>query len=316
MPKNSRLVLSLLFMGLMLVLPSYAKAAGKNTGGGISLSPFVQQIAIQPNDAARSYSLVLTNHTDTLQELNLASHDFGSLNDTGGVLLEGSNSFTGKYGLTSWLRLEADTVVLQPKESRAVLVTIDNRSSLQPGGHYGAVVASVSSLSDQTGNHVVVNQQLLSLILVDKVGGEHYDLKLDSVNQNGNWLHLPNDIRLRFQNPGNVHVVPRGIVTLKSPGGRVLAQGIINNESAYILPESFRELFVRLTPVASTVPVPGIYHIQVDYRYDGILRTVSKSYAVRYANAGVYLLAAFLVAIVGFFIWHQKNRPKISETTE
>ncbi len=316
MRKNSRFILSLLFMGLVLVLPDHTRAAAKNTTSGISLSPFVQQIALQPNDGARSFSLTFTNHTDTLQELNLASRDFGSLNDTGGVLLEGSSGFTQKYGLTSWLSLEADTVVLQPKESRAVLVSIDNRSSLQPGGHYGAVVASVNSLNDQVGNHVVVNQQLLSLILVDKVGGEHYDLKLDRVNQNGNWLHLPNDIRLRFQNPGNVHVVPRGIVKLKSPSGRVLAQGIINSESAYILPESYRELFVPLTRTASAPPLPGIYHVEVDYRYEGIARTVSKSYAVHFVNAGVYLLAGFLMVVIGIFTWRHQNREKRLETTE
>src|SRR5207244_2068642 len=102
--------------------------------------------------------VILTNHTMTLQELDLSVRDFGSLNDTGGILLEGSNRYTQRYGLASWLSLGTDTVVLQPNETRSVPVTVYNRSSLQPGGHYGAVVASVNSLNGQSGNSVVINQ--------------------------------------------------------------------------------------------------------------------------------------------------------------
>src|SRR5262249_19952363 len=131
---------------------------------GIALSPFESEISIQPTDTSKTFNLTLTNKTASLQELDLKAQDFGSLNDTGGVLLEGSNSYTQHYGLASWLTLGTDTVILKPGESRSVPVTIDNRSSLQPGGHYGAVVASVNSLNDQSGNHVVIDQRLLSLI--------------------------------------------------------------------------------------------------------------------------------------------------------
>jgi hypothetical protein len=273
-------------------------AAARNTTGGISLSPFLQNISIQPSDIAKSFNLTITNHTAGLQELDLSTHDFGSLNNTGGILLEGSNSKYGlRYGLTSWLSLGTDTVVLQPNESRAVLVTINNRASLQLGGHYGAVVASVNSLNNQSGNKVVINQQLLSLILVDKVGGDHYDLNLNSATTNGNWLHLPNTARLVFQNPGNVHVVPRGLVKLKSPTGTVIAQGIINSGSAFMLPESFREFYVPLTPIGKAPPLPGLYHIEVDFRYDGINRYAVKNYAVRFIDLGLYVVLAMLAVI-------------------
>jgi hypothetical protein len=285
-------------------------SAAKNTPGGISLSPFLQQITIQPADAGKNFTLTLTNHTDNLQELSLKASDFGSLNDTGGVLLEGSNDYTRKYGLTSWLSLATDTVVLPARQSKEIAVTIQNRDSLQPGGHYGAVVASVNSLDKATGNHVAINQQLLSLILVDKVGGEHYDLKLTTLGHDGNWLHLARTVRLQFQNPGNVHVVPRGIVKLKNPAGKVLAQGMINTESAYILPESYRQMYVPLTSVAKSVPLPGTYQIEVNYRYDGLPDYAVKSQAVRFIDLKLY--AAFVIILLaGGLIWrHRKSTQK------
>lgn len=266
---------------------------------GISLSPFSQEVKLQQGDVEKSFSLTITNHTTVIQELSLSTKDFGSLNDTGGIILEGTKNYSQKYGLASWLTLERDTVTLQPEESTTVLATIDNRASLQPGGHYGAIVATIGSLDPTPNNHVVINQQLLSLVLVDKIGGEHYDLKLVSAHQNGNWLHLPNDVTLRFQNPGNVHVIPRGIVKLISPGGRVVAQGIINDESAYLLPETFREMHVNLTPVGKGLPLPGTYHVQVQYRYDGLQHFGTKNFTSVFINlkGNLILLLVLIVAV-------------------
>ncbi len=312
MTKKSRLPLFLACLVGLLAGPSIVQAAPKAPVTGITLSPFEQQFSIAPDEPSKNFTLNLTNNTSSLQELKLTARDFGSLNDTGGVLLEGNTNYTRKYGLSSWLVLGTDTVVLQPGESRGVPISIDNRSSLQPGGHYGAVVASVTSLDAQSGgNHVAINQQLLSLVLVNKVGGAHYDLRLPSLSQNGNWLHVPDTVRLRFQNPGNVHVVPRGSVKLTSPSGTVLATGIINSESAFVLPESFRELYVPLTPVSKALSLPGIYHVEVDYRYDGLARTAHKSYAVRYINLKLY---AGLVIIVLAATWLLRRHFQHSKT--
>lgn len=308
-------VLFVIFAGAFLLIPAHSDAAKKvqpqNTVGGISISPFIQQIDILPGDIAKSFTLTLTNHTSTLQELNLTPRDFGTLNDSGGILLEGNNKYTQKYGLTSWMSLGADTVALQPKESRDVLVTINNRTSLQPGGHYAAVVASVKTLDESTaGNKVAINQQLLSLILVNKMGGEHYALKLTSIQENGNWLHLPNTVKLRFQNPGNVHVIPRGTVKLTSPSGKVLAKGVINSESAYVLPESFREIYVPLTTVSKDIPFPGVYHVEVDYRYDGIDQTAHKFSIVKFINLKIYIFGLIILLVIWRVILNYKSYPK------
>jgi hypothetical protein len=201
--------------------------------------------------------------------------------------------------------------VVPAGQSRSVAVTIDNRSSLQPGGHYGAIVARVTSLTDQTDNKVVINQELLSLLFVTKLGGEKYDLRLNSLSHNGNWFRLPTSARLRFQNPGNVHVIPRGEVRLKSPTGTVLAKGIINSESAYILPETFRELSVPLSRVGSALPLPGLYHLEVQYRYEGLNQVAVKRFNMQFISLGLYLL----LSVVGLVVyWRIRRRKKAAST--
>lgn len=298
---TSRLFAALL--AALILVPSLPATAAKPQG--ISITPFEQQINLTSGDTVKSFTVTIVNHTSHLQEINLSARDFGSLNDTGGIVLEGSSPYTQKYGLASWLTLEKDTVDLNPGESADVLVTINNRSSLSPGGHYGAVVATVGNLEPAAGNRVAITQQLVSLVLVDKVGGEHYALKLDSLTHNGNWLHLPSSVTLRFQNPGNVHVVPRGTVELVSPGGMVVAKGIINDESAFVLPETFRELIVPLKSVHSAPPLPGVYQLRVDYRYDGISRTAKKSFALNFIDLGLYVLAGALVALGAWLVFRR-----------
>lgn len=312
MPRNKKF-----FAGAALALAVLASSAGvyaaktQNTAGGITISPFLQRVTLQPGDIEKTFELKLTNNTKSLQELRLSARDFGSLNETGGVLLEGSSNYTKKYGLTSWLKLGADTVVLQPKESRSVQVTIQNRTSLQPGGHYAAVVASVKALDSPSGNEVAINQQLMSLVLANKTGGEQYALKLTDIDQNGNLLRLPSVIKLRFQNPGNVHVVPRGTVVLRSPSGAVLAKGVINSESAFVLPETFREIYVPLTKVSNDFPFPGLYKVEVDYRYDGIDKTAHKTQTLRFINLKLWAG----LAIISIIIWRVILRKKQLQKT-
>jgi hypothetical protein len=307
---SRRLKLSaVIIIGLLL----WGTSASAAPSPGISLAPFEQPITIQPTDTTKTFDVVLTNHTSSLQELNLTTHDFGSLNDTGGILFEGNTAYSQKYGLASWVTLGTNTVVLQPGESHSVPVTIDNRGSLQPGGHYGAVVASVNSLNNQTGNHVAINQQLVSLILVDKTGGEHFDLKLAGMTENGNWSRLPTTVKLHFQNPGNVHVIPRGTVQLLSPNGTVISKGIINDDSSFILPETFRDIYVPLTSVKTDVIWPGLYHVQVNYRYEGISHYAVKRFTVRYLDLKLYA-GLVLVLLVGIWLfWRFKTKRKRSD---
>ncbi len=305
-----------LFVGALLALVVLTSSGGafaakaQNTAGGITISPFLERVTIQPEDTTKTFEVTLTNDTKSLQELRLSVRDFGSLNETGGVLLAGNSNYTKKYGLTSWMKLGADTVILQPKESRKVQVTIENRTSLQPGGHYAAVVASVKALDAISGNEVAINQQLMSLVLVNKTGGEQYALKLTDIDQNGNWLRLPTVIKLRFQNPGNVHVVPRGTVVLRSPSGAILAKGVVNTESAFVLPESFREIYVPLTKVGNDFPLPGLYNVEVDYRYDGIDKTAHKSQVVRFIHLKLWVGLLIIFVIFWRVVVRRKSATK------
>jgi hypothetical protein len=291
---------------VLSVWPALASAAANPTPTGISLTPFEEQLSLQSTDVVKTFDLTLSNHTGVTQQLNLTTEDFGVSNNNGGIRLEKSSSYAKRYGLAAWMSLAKPSVILASNQSASVAVTISNRSSLTPGGHYGAVVVGINS-NPNGSNQVAINQQLLSLVLVNKAGGDHYDLALAKAVPNGNWRQLPTAVQLQFNNPGNIHVVPRGLVKLVGPSGTIIAQGVINGQSAFILPGTNRYLGVPLTTVATAKPWPGPYRVVVQYRYDGISVYSTKRYFIDYINLGSYFVLVIIVILGLGGLWYKRR---------
>lgn len=281
-----------------LIFSSSSLAA--DTGSSITISPFLREVRFSSDEATKELSISITNNTDLAQNFDLSVLDFGSLDESGGIVFAGSdaNALLKKHGLANWLLLSSSNLSLGPKESQEIKATIVNDSSMTPGGHYAAIIASINNGAEVVANEIAINHQLSSLILATKVGGEAYDLRLGEISTNSNWFKLPSQVTLSFNNPGNVHVVPRGTVKLLSSNGTVLARGIINQESSFVFPETTRELTVELNKENNTGLWPTTYMIQVDYRYDGIDQVARKEKGVFYINTIILVLVLTVVIAV------------------
>lgn len=285
-----------------------------NKTSGIVISPFLSEAKILANEATKNIHINLTNNTGSKQEFNITALDFGSLQDTGGLVFAGdtADKLTRKYGLANWLRLPQESLSLEAGQTVILTATIVNEATFGPGGHYAAIIMSVKNSSGDDGATVTVQQKISALIFATKVGGEIYDLRLEKILPDGNWRQLPKNISLRFKNTGNVHVVPRGTVKLIAPGGSVISKGIINEASSYVLPESSRQLIVQTESVGSMGWSPGTYKVQVDYRYDGYEQFASKSLTIKYYNIiGLTAFMIFLFAILygAYKYWRLRHSP-------
>lgn len=284
-------------------IPDHAAAKAV---GGITVSPALQSTTISHDQASKSFDFSITNNDPLEQELHLSAIDFGSLDDTGGVLFLGpEKALNYKYGLAHWITLEKDVVVLRPHETQKVIVTITNKDSLAPGGHYGAIMVTPMLDHASTKQSTQVNQVASALLFLTKEGGTHYSMKLTGFNFNTWALALPGTTTSRFQNDGNVQVIPRGLVTITDPRGRIVKKGIINSDSGLALPESFREFMTPLSPVAAAY-TPGVYHARISYYYEGQV-TAQQTQDTRfyYINGwyGVCLIVVLCTAL--YFLTHR-----------
>lgn len=264
-----------IFAGIFLIstLLSFTNclAESQEENKGFSISPFFQDITLEKNQNGASFDVKITNNTQNLAIFKLSLVDFGAMDESGGVaFLAPSDELENKYGLASWVILEKDAIVLEPGETQVARVKIENKESLSPGGHYAAIIAKMDnsqSGSLDESSEISLEPSLASLIFVRKIGGEIYNLILKNSEFQGGIFSLASNIKIRFQNSGNVHLIPRGTVRIIDPLGREVMKGIINNESALILPETFRVFPVPLRKIALAF-VPGKYEVLIEYRYD------------------------------------------------
>ena len=304
-----KIVISFLFFGLILFSHSnLARAQEKQSG--FLISPFFQEINIQKDQASAPFSVEVKNMTSIPEVFRLSVLDFGTLNESGGVAFLGPADNL-KYSLASWVSLPNDTLVLKPGETQKVNGVIENKESLSPGGHYGAVFFKIEGHENSaSGNQdrIAFNPSFASLLFVRKVGGEIYGLNLNSREFAQNAFLFPSSMKLRFQNTGNVHVIPRGTVEISDPLGRRVAKGIINSESGIILPETFRVFPSALTKIAPAF-IPGNYALTISYRYDGKDDFASERVHFFLIPPIFILIVVLLAAIViGYIIFRNKKR--------
>ncbi len=285
---------------------------GAEGGTGVAVSPAYQELEIPASDAGQDAVLTFTNHNDIDQNFRLSVADFGSLDEEGGVAFLGkpANELEHKYGLASWMQLEADALFVPAGQSRSVTVTVNNRKSLAPGGHYGAVLATaVDNLGRPLTSAVGVQPVLSSLLLVVKQGGGERDLTLVGQTPNRSGLQLPTSIEHRFQNTGNIHVVPLGVAEVKDPAGRVVERGALNEESGYVLPETFRRFTTPLLSVGHAW-LPGRYTVATTYHFEGSDAMQLAAVSFWYAGDVLVWLGMLLVALIlagaGWWLWRAR----------
>lgn len=228
----------------------------------------LQEVTLNEEKEVR-IEVTVTNTTEVIGTFQLHVFDFGSLDESGGVAFLGaSNELETKYSLASWMRPEKDSVTLLPGKSETIPILIENRESLAPGGHYGAIVfESTDPAMPESPNTIAVNQMIASLVFVKKTGGAKPALELMNVEHHASLLTFSKEVIPRFHNPGNIHVVPRGRVEVLDPLGRLVYRGVLNEASSLVLPESFRLFPTTLLPVSQAF-LPGKYTLRLQYRYE------------------------------------------------
>jgi hypothetical protein len=312
---NKRLLVAC--TGLAAVLCSQistpAKAANfpapaTKTPSGVTVSPAFQDVQIQADEPRHLLQFSITNNRPTVESIQLSTTDFGALSETGGLFFIGANptDLQKKYGLSKWLSLPEPSVTIQPKQTTKINAYILNGQTLSPGGHYGALMLALSSENQASSknNKIALHPIASSLLFITKLGGDTHKLKLNNVDFSHNPLSAPSSVTLRFYNNGNTHLIPRGTVTLTSPGGKVISQGTINQDSNLILPEVYRKYTVPLIKVSTAIR-PGNYKLTVNFRFDGYeqFRTYQASIFLLTVPAIVLLAISPMVVVCAIYIY-------------
>ena len=277
---------------------------------GITVSPAFKELSLGSGLIEANSKVVLTNHTKLNFVAKLRAVDFSELNDAGGISFGQAGQQLSKYGLAKWMELPGgDQIGLPAGQDVTVPVNIRNLSDMAPVGHYGALVVTVSPPDTGGSNRISFRQEVVSLFFVKKLGGEHYGLKLEKLTPDEKSA-VPASVSLRFRSTGNVHVVPRGYVTVTDPAGKLVAKGIINPESTMVLPGNSRSFEALLTPLGNTSQA-GRYKLTAYYRHDGQTGYDQQSvYFTKWSLSWLLLLGFVITGVIALILFRQIRRQR------
>lgn len=281
---------------------------------GLTVSPPFLDVELNSNLSEQNLQVELKNNGDNPLHLSLSLVDFGPLDESGGVAFLGAdfnnfNEWSANYGLAKWLNLEVNSLELAARGAATVQVTLLNKDSLSPGGHYAGLLVSEGEASGSATANVGLKQIISALFFVRKMGGAKPELLLNKNDLSDFYFwSLPDSLHLRFQNAGNIHLVPRGRLLLRDPLQRVVSMSLINPESSIILPSSFRQYPQTLLKQAQAF-LPGRYTLTAEYRYDG--NEVFNFYSASFFYLGWPVLLLFaLLLLCSMVFWRFKKSQK------
>ena len=301
----------------LIYQPAFAVS---NQPNGLAVSPAVNNIQLKAGQNTTTITENIANITNTNLAVYISTKDFSALNSSGSIGFYGSNYkiSTNSHELSSVIELPVNEIYIEAHKSQSVTITINNLSTLSPGGHYAALLFTpFISRNIQTNNQINVQPAVASLIFLTTAGGGVKEIKSSGLSVASIGFTLPKNAYLLLSNTGNIQLTPYGIATLTDYRGVILSRDIINSNSGLILPSTSRLFNISFNNINDYLKPPGIYKIQIKYRYEGSssYQTINKYF--------FYLNPIFLVYIIIFYIIvkyiirsHRDLKPKPSTSSK
>ncbi len=247
---------------LWILTPSTASAAAAPGLRTLMLFPAKMEYELVPGKSV-SHTVQVVNRGDSILHVTgfVSDYTVGSSN-TFHFLPPGDLS----YSASKWITLGATDFVLKPQESRAVTITVSTPATVEPGGHYAAVLFQTTPNSRMRGVGIVARIGTLILCSPADGVGVIRNGEIVSFPTSNPWLLQDVTSRVVFRNSGNVHLTLQGEVVFHSLfGGEV---GRVALPSITTLPRSDRDM-----DVAWKGPWFGILRAQAQVRYGKDLNT-------------------------------------------
>jgi hypothetical protein len=249
-----RVSLVLVALGLVfLVSTSRIEAQEAGEKVALSISPLNFEFTINPGETREDVVKVTNPDSEKTQTITMAVEPFRG-DETGQVTVLDEEEDDPAYSLKQWVTISPKTFTLKPRETRVVTFKTVVPKNAEPGGKYGAIVASTERGEiGQTG--AVTVQKVGSLVLLTVQGFIQYNASArdfytvnnteDIRDRSPQSLYEKSPVYFltRLHNNGTVHIKPKGFITISNIFGKKVAD--IEVPAKNVLPGSDRAQVVE-----------------------------------------------------------------------
>lgn len=220
------------------VLATLVLGLAPMTASAITISPPVIEFDARPGDSIVDV-VKLYNETNETKILTATVQTFKALGETGAPAFVSVEQSTD---LATWLKLDQTTITLAPDERKDILFAIDVPEDAEPGGHFAGILWSSGDAPETGGTGVGIVVKTGTLVLV-RVAGEISETGRIAgfTADKSSYNYLPVDFAVRFENKGNVHLKPTGVIEIRNLLGSKVVSIPVNEDLANVLPDSIRK---------------------------------------------------------------------------
>ena len=233
-----------LLSGILALFPFSASAQNEESLS-MTLTPPLFQVTQAPGGTwASNLRIVNTNNFDLI--VTATVQDFRPDGESGNALFgeNAKGSPTDTHLMSGWMTVPAGNIVVKRGTTGEIPFTISVPENADPGGHYAAILVGTSPTAKINGSGAGISSAISSLFFLRVPGDVVEEGGIRDFYAEQSVVQSP-DTRfvLRFENRGNVHLVPEGSIVITNMWGKERGSISINKVNTFgnVLPGSTRK---------------------------------------------------------------------------
>lgn len=219
------------------------------------ITPALINLSVDPGDQ-KVFDITLHNRSQTSQAIRAYTRNFSTKGIEGEITFADDNTMS--YAAASWLHLSATELIIPANGQEKITAQLIVPPQAEPGGKYASVLFEQIVADSGAGirdSQVNVATRMSTLIFLTVSGDVIEAGQVLAANANGQCSNVvcglqapsfvdkgPLDFQFIFNNTGNVHVRPRGYITI-TQFGRQVARLTVDDRA--VLPNSQRRFVTQ-----------------------------------------------------------------------
>jgi hypothetical protein len=296
----------------------FSHVQGKSEGSlSLTIAPPLFQISLQPGETWTSEIRVVNNNSYNVT-LFAEPVSFKPMGETGRPVFISPTFGTGPTTklndttLAAWITVPQSGFLIAREQTYKLPITIHIPEDATPGGHYAAVLIGNRPPEGLTeGGTVNVTSSVAALIFLTVSGDVKEKGRVREFSTKKTVYESPEaTFTLRFENQGNVHLLPQGNIVIFNMFGKERGVIPVNHNKDYgnVLPESIREFSFTWKSDAGWWDI-GRYKAEATIGFGSAMKQTALSSTYFYVLPIVPLLEIVggLLGIIFFFGWAIKQ---------
>lgn len=211
----------------------------------LTITPPLFQITQSPGtDWNSMLRIVNANPYDLV--VSASATDFHPDGETGNAVLEETPPAdpTDTHRMSGWIKLPDGAITIQRGKTADIPFTIHVPINADPGGHYAAILVGTAPGNKPGGSGTSISSKVTSLIFFRVPGEVIEEGDIRDFFATERMVATPDtSFSLRFENKGNVHLLPQGEIVITNMWGKERGKIVINEQTTFgnVLPHSTRK---------------------------------------------------------------------------